>query len=143
MTCSIHKIENYKQKYKCSKMGFDLFIELSLPIDEKTGLPYVYDTNCSRQPYVPSDFLVPEEHRIWMQQRGHQFHYYIRDIDGCYTSAENFLNKYPEWEDIKSLMELDGEDEESYQWKEDNHNSFKEALEWFSSKIHFDVSWSY
>jgi hypothetical protein len=126
-------------------MGFDLFIKLSLLIDEKTGLPYVYDTNCSRQPYVPSDFFVPEKYRKRTQQRGHHFHYYIRDIDenGSNTSAENFLDKYPDWEDVKRSMDLDGEDEESYGWTESDHTSFKEALQWFSSKIHFDVSWSY
>ena len=126
-------------------MGFDLFIKLGLPIDEKTGLPYVYDTDCSRKPYVPTDYLVPKEYRIWTRQRGHHFHYYIRDIDGngSNTCAENFLEKYPDWKDIKISMELDGQDEESYGWTESDHNSFKEALQWFSSMIHFDVSWSY
>jgi hypothetical protein len=128
-------------------MGFDLFIHLHLPIDEKTGLPFVYDTNSCRQPYVPSDFLVPEKYRLWLKQRGHHFHYYIRDIDGSHSmdtiSVEAFLDKYPDWEDVKYSMSLDGEDEESYQWTEDNHTSFKEALQWFSSKSNFSITWSY
>jgi hypothetical protein len=58
-------------------------------------------------------------------------------------STTAFLEKYPDWEDIKSSMDLDGEDEESYGWSEKDHNEFKEALEWFSSKEYFSISWSY
>jgi hypothetical protein len=128
-------------------MGFDLYINLTLPIDQNSGLPYVYTTDNSKKPYSPSDFCVPEKHRLWLKQRGHIFHYYIRDIDGSDTMntlhTEAFLEKYPEWEDIKSSMELDGEDEESYGWTEKDHTEFKEALQWFSSKEYFSISWSY
>ena len=128
-------------------MGFDLYINLTLPIDQNSGLPYVYTTDNSKKSYSPSDFCVPEKHRLWLKQRGHIFHYYIRDIDGSDTMntlhTEAFLEKYPEWEDIKSSMELDGEDEESYGWTEKDHTEFKEALQWFSSKEYFSISWSY
>jgi len=128
-------------------MGFDLYINLTLPIDQNSGLPYVYTTDNSKKSYSPSDFCVPEKHRLWLKQRGHIFHYYIRDIDGSDTMntlhTEAFLEKYPEWEDIKSSMELDGEDEESYSWTEKDHDDFKEALQWFSSKEYFSISWSY
>jgi hypothetical protein len=128
-------------------MGFDLYINLTLPIDQNSGMPYVYTTDNSKKPYSPSNFCVPEKHRLWLKQRGHIFHYYIRDIDGSDTMntlhTEAFLEKYPEWEDIKSSMELDGEDEESYSWTEKDHDDFKEALQWFSSKEYFSISWSY
>jgi hypothetical protein len=128
-------------------MGFDLYINLTLPIDHNSGMPYVYNADNSKKPYSPSDFIVPEKHRLWLKQRGHHFHYYIRDIDGSDTMntlhTEAFLEKYPEWEDIKSSMELDGEDEESYDWTEKDHTEFKEALQWFSSKEYFSISWSY
>jgi len=128
-------------------MGFDLYINLTLPIDQNSGMPYVYTTDNSKKPYSPSNFCVPEKHRLWLKQRGHIFHYYIRDIDGSDTMntlhTEAFLEKYPEWEDIKKYMELDGEDEESYSWTEKDHDDFKEALQWFSSKEYFSISWSY
>lgn len=128
-------------------MGFDLYINLTLPIDQNSGMPYVYTTDNSKKPYSPSNFCVPEKHRLWLKQRGHIFHYYIRDIDGSDTMntlhTEAFLEKYPEWKDIKSSMELDGEDEESYSWTEKDHDDFKEALQWFSSKEYFSISWSY
>ena len=124
-------------------MGFDLFISLKLPIDPTTGLPYVYDSDSSRKPYTPSEFIVPEKYRIWLIQRGHVFHYYIRDIDETSVGAESFLEKYPELEDIKESINLDGEDEDSYNWLEEDHNDFKEALKWFSSKEYFSISWSY
>ena len=128
-------------------MGFDLYIGLTLLIDDKTGLPYVYNSDNSRKPFNPLDFIVPENHRERLKQRGHIFHYYIRDINGSDTmntiSTTAFLEKYPDWEDIKSSMDLDGEDEESYSWTEKDHDDFKEALQWFSSKEYFSISWSY
>lgn len=126
-------------------MGFDLFISLRLQIDPKTGLPFVYNSDSSRKPYDPSEFLVPEKYRKWAIQRGHVFHYYIRDLDEGEpsASAETFLDKYPEWDDVKGMMILDGEDEDTYDWSETDHNEFKEALEWFSSKVYFVVVWSY
>jgi len=128
-------------------MGFDLYINLTLPVDEKTGLPYVYNTDYLRKPYDPSDFIVPEKHRERLKQRGHIFHYYIRDIDGSDTMntvhTEVFLEKYPRWEDIISYMELDGEDQDSYDWSIKDHDDFEEALQWFTSKEYFSISWSY
>lgn len=128
-------------------MGFDLYIGLTLPMDDKTGLPYVYDIDNSRKPFDPLDFIVPEKHRERLKQRGHIFHYYVRDIidgsDTMNTSTAAFLEKYPDWDDIKKSMDLDGEDEESYDWSENDHNKFKEALDWLSSKEYFSISWSY
>jgi hypothetical protein len=128
-------------------MGFDLHINLNLGLDVNTGLPFVWGNNLEKNPYVPSELEVPLKYRKWVRQRGHHFHYYIRSINGSdllsSTNVEHFLEKYPEWEDVKDSMTLDGEDEESYEWREEDHNDFKEALTWFAEKSHFEVSWSY
>lgn len=133
--------------HSSTKMGFDLSITLNLRIDPQTGLPFFYAKDCSKQPYVPSEFEVPEKYRKWVQRRGHHFHYYLRSINGndllYSTYVENFLEKYPEWADVKNWMTLDDEDEESYGWTEKDHDDFKEALQWFASKNNFEVSWSY
>jgi hypothetical protein len=130
-------------------MGFDLHINLNLSLDVNTGLPFVWGNNLEKKPYVPSDLEVPLKYRKWVWQRGHHFHYYIRSINESdllsSTNVEHFLEKYPEWADVKNWMTLDGEDEESYTWTEKDHDDFKEALKWFASKIYiyFEVSWSY
>jgi hypothetical protein len=40
-------------------------------------------------------------------------------------------------------MELDGEDQDSYDWSIKDHDDFEEALQWFTSKEYFSISWSY
>ena len=122
-------------------MGFDLTISLDLSINEDTGLPFVYGPNCERLPYVPSDFEVPLKYRKWVQRRGSVFHFYIRGQQGYMTSAENFLDDFPDWADVWNEMGSDGEDE--YDWTEDDHYEFKDAIAWFVAKSNFTVSWSY
>jgi len=125
-------------------MGFDLYISLNLPLDSESGLPFIYDHDSSKKSYVPSEFIVPVMYRKWLRQKGHVFHYYIRTMDGTNSSSiDHFLDVYPEWDDIKNYMNLDGETEDSYNWSEKDHTEFKEALQWFSPKIYFDISWSF
>jgi len=128
--------------YSSTKMGFDLTISLDLSINEDTGLPFVYGPNCERLPYVPSEFEVPQKYRKWVRQRGHHFHIYIKKFDehGHTVDAEQFLYEYPSWLTVKK--ELGNKWEYEY-WTEDDHNGFKEALEWFTSKNNFVVDWSY
>lgn len=56
------------------------------------------------------------------------------------TSAANFLDDFPEWADVWNEM---GPDADEYDWTEDDHYEFKEAIEWFAAKSNFTVSWSY
>ena len=54
------------------------------------------------------------------------------------TSANNFLDKFPEWAEI---FEDDDYDD---RWVEEDHNLFKEALEWLVEQpIGFIVEWSF
>jgi hypothetical protein len=126
-------------------MGFDLTIVLNLRIDSKTGLPFVYAynhptlANFSMIPYVPSEYEVPENHRPYLQQRGHHFHFYIVSFaERTSIDVEEFLNEYPKWQDVVASM---GDIE--YGWTEKDHDGFKSALLWLSSKQVFQVEWSY
>jgi len=123
-------------------MGFDLSINLNLGLDLKTGLPYVWGKDYEHIPYVPSEFEVPEKYRKWIEQRGHHFHIYIKKFDahGHTVYAEQFLCEYPSWLTVKKEI---GDNCEYEYWTEEDHNSFKEALEWFTSKNNFVVDWSY
>ena len=123
-------------------MGFDLSITLNLHIDPKTGLPYVWGKNYEKIPYVQSEFEVPEKYRRWVQERGHHFHIYIKKFDeyGHTVDVEQFLYEYPSWLTVKKEL---GDNWEYEYWTEEEHNSFKEALEWFTSKNNFVVDWSY
>jgi hypothetical protein len=61
-------------------MGFDLFINLNVGIDPKTGMAFVYalNTNVGVKPFVPSEYTVPEKYRTYLKQRGSHFHQYIK-----------------------------------------------------------------
>jgi len=126
-------------------MGFDLTITLHLSIDPKTGLPFVYAINHPTEkdytmiPYVPSEYEVPEEHCPYLRQRGHHFHFYIESFtDRTSIDVEEFLNEYPKWQDVVASME-----DTDYGWTEKDHDGFKSALLWLSSKQVFQVEWSY
>jgi len=126
-------------------MGFDLTITLHLSIDPKTGLPFVYSINHPTEkdytmiPYVPSEYEVPEEHCPYLRQRGHHFHFYIGSFtDRTSIDVEEFLNEYPKWQDVVASM-----GDTDYGWTEEDHDGFKSALLWLSSKQVFQVEWSY
>jgi hypothetical protein len=57
------------------------------------------------------------------------------------TSVENFLDKFPEWSEI-----LEDTEYEEYEdiWNEEDHNLFKDALDWLARQaIGFIVSWDF
>jgi len=114
-------------------MGFDLFILLQLLIDTNTGLPIVYrDGENEKDGFHVSEYQVPNEYRKFIAQRGHWFHAYVAPFEGTQVSADMFLEQYPEWD---CEMEEDG-------WTKEDHDEFRRALEWFSWKGNFLVSWS-
>jgi len=126
-------------------MGFDLTITLYLSIDPKTGLPFVYAYNhpiladLTMIPYVPSEYEIPEKHRPYLQQRGHHFHFYIESFtERMNIDVEDFLNEYPKWQNVVAWM-----GDREYGWTEEDHDGFKSALLWLSSKHVFQVEWSY
>jgi len=114
-------------------MGFDLFITLNLFIDENTGLPIVYK-KFEKGSFDISEYQVPAEFRRFVQQSGKWFSNYIYEFEGYSISAELFLEHYPEWEE--AVLDFEG-------WTKKDHDEFRKALEWFSQKGNFIVSWSY
>lgn len=125
-------------------MGFDLVVNLNLPIDATTGEAFVYDFKNpgGKRPFVPSEYTVPEKYRAYLVQRGPHFHSYIKPFgEMCnQTSAELFLHYYPDWRQVKKDI---GDDAEINEWSKGDHDGFKNALKWMASKGVFGLSWSY
>jgi hypothetical protein len=124
-------------------MGFDLTLELRLRMNPDTGIPDLgWDIDVSgratRIAYVAENYICPEKYRKWTNLRGRYLHMYVAPFDteevyeaeGC-----TFYRMMPTWDSIK-------EQAEEYDWEEDDHYKFVEAMEWFS-KPGFYVSWSY
>jgi hypothetical protein len=133
-------------------MGFDLTVSISMGIDPKTGHSYVYyvnDTFLDKKPYDPEEFKIPEQYRGYIEQRGHQFHQYIKKLPpDCFKlAATDFLQIYPEWEHVKQGLDLYDYDDDEWEWTERNHDEFKEFLEWMAEKSRyiciFELYWSY
>jgi hypothetical protein len=124
-------------------MGFDLLVNLNVPVDPSTGHAFVYDDKNpgGKKPFAPSKYIVPEKYRVYLVQRGSQFHSYIKPFgEMCsQASAELFLHYYPDWRRVKK--DIEGED---YGWTKEDHDGFKNALKWMVSKEGvFGLSWSY
>ena len=124
-------------------MGFDLFIELRLQINELTGLPdlgWHFDASgvAYRIPYVAEEYVVPEKYRKLSKLRGRHLNLYISTFatedDSC--DASTFYLDMPPWANIKDQAP-------SYGWTEEQHTEFVEAMSWFSRRPGFYVSWSY
>ena len=85
---------------------------------------------------------MPEEYRRFLKQRGHHLGLYTSKVTDEYsTSVENFLDKFPEWSEI-----FEDADYEEYEgiWKEEDHDLFKNALDWLArQQIGFIVSWDF
>lgn len=90
-----------------------------LLLDDKTGL---LD--------LPGPFVVPEKYRRFINQKGSWFSNYVEAFDGQIVSVKSFLEEYPNY----------AEEEE---WSLEDHEQFKEALEWFAENGGFNVAWSY
>jgi len=116
-------------------MGFDLHILLHLRIDANSGLPIVY-ANGEKNGFHDSEYQVPAEYRRFIAQKGNWFSEYVMEFEGNNVSAEYFLEHYPDWGQV--LCGLEGND-----WKKEDHDDFRKALEWFSWKGNFIVTWSY
>jgi hypothetical protein len=121
-------------------MTIDLVISLSLGLDKKTGVPYVYYNGKIKFAQF-SDFIIPEKYRKYLHQRNNVFHYYIEQFSNkiFMMSVEEFLDNYPIWENIKNYIL----NNENYCWSEKDHYEFKEFLSWANEKYYYIISWSY
>jgi hypothetical protein len=122
-------------------MGFDLYISCRINVCNETGKLFFYTDQYIKNYSIPT-ILVPEEYRRFLKQRGHHLGLYTSKVTDEYsTSVENFLDKFPEWSEI-----LEDADYEEYEdiWKEEDHDLFKNALDWLTTQeIGFIVSWDF
>lgn len=128
-----------------AKMGFDIYIKLVLHLCRENGKPFFYDRKEDGdffKNYEIPDLEIPKQHRRFLQERGRIFHAYTGafEYNDLYTiDVEEFLDQFPEWEEVKDSDYYDENDET---WTEEDHDQFKEALTWFSKqKLCFEVSW--
>jgi hypothetical protein len=122
-------------------MGFDLYISCRINVCNETGKLFFYTDQYIKNYSIP-EILVPEEYRRFLKQRGHHLGLYTSKVTDEYsTSVENFLDKFPEWSEI-----VEDADYEEYEdiWKEEDHDLFKNALDWLArQQIGFIVSWDF
>lgn len=115
------------------KMRFYCSIHIVYGINEETGQP------------KRKKIIIPEEYRRFISIKGRWLEAYIRK-----DKRENILRdtaklvyeKFPDWGGIED--EFPGCIELS-KWNEDDHDSFEEAMKWFSDNskngIEFMVYW--
>ncbi len=122
-------------------MGFDLYISCRINVCNETGKLFFYTDQYIKNYSIPA-ILVPEEYRRFLKQRGHHLGLYTSKVTDEYsTSVENFLDKFPEWSEISE--DADYEEYEDI-WKEEDHDLFKNALDWLArQEIGFIVSWDF
>ena len=129
-------------------MGFDLFIHMTLLMDEGTGKPFYYGTNketgkTERIFEIPS-LEIPEELRKYLYGRGHYFHVYTEKFnrkDIFEVSVGTFLERFPSW---RRFEESDYFEDDPNGWTHQDHKNFKKLLKFLEDQpIGFTVSWSY
>ena len=134
----MHKIGSIVFIY--SKMGFDINIEMILSMCEETGKPFYYGKGFERIYELPI-LEVPQELQEYLVGRGPIFHAYTDhfNYENRYNvSVKEFLEDYPSW------LSVQEEYPSHNYWLEEDHNKFKELLEWCEKqKVSFRVSWSY
>jgi hypothetical protein len=117
-------------------MGFDICIQAATHLSEKTGKPCYMGF---------SDLTVPEHLRKYIYGRGSHFYAYTHVLEeemmGTLVAADTFLDNYPSWDDVVKYLDDDNLD---YYWNEEDHEKFRELLEWcLEQDCFFNVSWSY
>lgn len=123
-------------------MGYDMFVMLQLPIDPTSGQPSEFNTR-GLTPLNLSNYVVPEEHRKYINNRGWIFHEYVpmscKEDVGTHVDADYLAKYIPDWDTFKTRIPSDWVDA----WREEDHNGFKAAMEWFAKKGYYTVIWSY
>lgn len=131
-------------------MGFDITVQLCFHMCNKTGKPYYYNYKKNlgevTRIYEMPSIEVPEHLREYLVGRGPIFHAYtdnFNERDVYLACVDQFLEYYPTWTDVTNHSSFSEEDTLSY-WKEEDHNKFKELLEWCAAQdVAFQVSWCY
>ena len=126
-------------------MGYYMTVTLQVYIDPISGQPSEY-TETGLKPINLCNYVVPEEHRKYIRNRGWLFHEYVKlsredsgySLDATYLEASHLAECIPTWAEFKCRIPSDWVDE----WTEARHNEFEAAMNWFGSKGYI-VTWSY
>ena len=125
-----------------SKMGYDLYVMLESFVDTKSGMPCVYTAE-GMQILTSDTYVVPEEHRKYLNNRGWIFDLYVprsckQNVDAS-IDVTYLADRIPTWAELKPMIPSDWADS----WNEADHNGFKNAMDWFASMGCYTVHWSY
>ncbi len=124
-------------------MGFDLFIHMSLMMDDGTGKPFYYGKDFEKVYEIPT-IDIPEELRKYLYGRGSHFHVYTDKFnrkDIFQVSVSAFLERFPSW---RKFEESDYYADFPEDWTREDHKNFKKLLKFLEDqKVGFSVSWSY
>lgn len=115
----------------------------------ETGKPYYLfwnkETRTVTKEYSIPSVDIPKHLLKYLVGRGHLFHAYTEQFNERHvftTDVRTFLEAYPSWEDV--IQSEHYTDEYADAWNEDNHNEFKELLEFLSEQQWtYSICWSY
>lgn len=124
-------------------MGFDLYIHMSLMLDQATGKPYYYNKDFEKVLWIPA-IEIPEELKKYLYGRGSHFHVYTEKFNRkniYHVSLSAFLERFPSWSRYKKSDYFEDNPEE---WTREDHKNFKKLLKFLEEQpAHYTVSWSY
>ncbi len=124
-------------------MGFDLFIHMTLLMDDGTGKPYYYGKNAEKIYELPN-IEIPKELQKYLYGRGSHFHVYTDKFnrkDIFEVNVRTFLERFPSWHRFE---ESDYYEDDPDAWTREDHKNFKKLLKLLADlPIGFTVSWSY
>ena len=121
-------------------MGYDMILTIQIPIDSVSGQPSQY-TDSGMKPIDLCSYVVPEEHRKYIRNRGWIFHEYVPESykEDTSVEADYMARSMPTWDELKQRIPEDWIDI----WREEDHDGFKAAMEWFGAMGIYTVTWSY
>lgn len=88
-------------------MGFHWNLTIQVYVDPATGKPWVWshDGELKKIPFVPEDWVLPEQFREFTDMRGHHLYHYIDCVEnmgyGHRADADILLHYFPIWDEIK------------------------------------------
>jgi hypothetical protein len=112
-----------------------MYITCTLDICKNSGKHFYYKG--AKKIYDMPE-VIPEMYRAYANLRGRIYEIYARLVtDDESTSITNFVDKFPDWSDIKDC------NESNESWTEEDHDKFHAALSWFSAQeTCYTISWT-
>lgn len=118
--------------------NFTMTIQLHLEMCPKTGQPFIISSNNKPEYIDINNYIIPELFRKWCKYKGTHFQAYLLELDNEYHTTMNvkgFLENFPEWCDIK--------DHNFNNWTEEDHNEFKQVVEYLAERPGYILCWNH